>query len=69
MNKETVELIKQYVSQTLSSSEGINDAAYNTLVSLLQIDKNMAQELHEVVGSAVTGMNNRYTSNVTSFEL
>lgn len=52
MNKETVELIKQYIEQTLASdSGGITSDAYRTLISLMQTSKEMAQELHEIVNS------------------
>jgi len=52
MNKEAVELIEQYINQTLTSNEGISPEAYNTLVSLLRVDKGLAQDLHTIVGSA-----------------
>jgi hypothetical protein len=70
MNKEAVELIKLYVNQTLTVEPGIKPEAYNTLVSLLKADKEMAQDLHVLVGSASQNINNCYiTEENTGFEL
>lgn len=51
MNKETVELVKQYVVATLDEPNGISEEAYKALIGLLQLDRELAQEMHEVVGN------------------
>jgi hypothetical protein len=71
MNKEAVDLIKLYIHQTLVSDVGITPEAYETLINLLKVDKNMAHDLHSVVDSAVLNVKEHYISNETetSFEL
>jgi hypothetical protein len=52
MNKETIELIKQYIELTLATdSGGISSDAYRALINLMQTSKEMAQELHEIVNN------------------
>jgi len=46
MNKETTELIKQYVS--LTASEGISEEAYKVLGYILQTDRLLAAALCDV---------------------
>jgi hypothetical protein len=49
MNKETVDLVKQYVIATLDEPNGISNHAYSTLINLMQVNRDFAQEMHDVV--------------------
>ena len=49
MNKETVDLVKKYVTSTLDEQNGISKDAYDALISLMQVNREFAQEMHDVV--------------------
>lgn len=59
MNKEALELVKQYVTSTLDEPNGISKEAYNILISLMQTERDFAQEMHDIVGK-IDSHNNRY---------
>lgn len=49
MNKETLDLVKTYVVYTLDEQNGISKEAYSALISLMQVDREFAQEMHDIV--------------------
>lgn len=59
MNKETVELVKKYVTSTLDEQNGISKDAYDVLIALMQINREFAQEMHNVVDK-IDSHENRY---------
>lgn len=59
MNKETVELVKKYVTSTLDEQNGISKDAYDVLIALMQINREFAQEMHNVVDK-IDSHGNRY---------
>lgn len=59
MNKETLDLVKRYVTSTLNESNGIQKDAYDALISLMQINRDFAQEMHDEVNNIVS-QGNRY---------
>jgi hypothetical protein len=48
MNKEAIELVKQYVLATVSGDNTINKDAYDLLTHMLRVDRNLATALCEV---------------------
>lgn len=59
MNKETVDLLKQYIVATLDEPNGISKEAHNALINLMQVNRDFAQEMHDVV-SQIDSHGNRY---------
>lgn len=59
MNKETVELVKKYVTSTLDEQNGISKDAYDVLIALMQVNRDFAQEMHDVVDK-IDSHGNRY---------
>jgi hypothetical protein len=59
MNKEELNLIKQYVISTLDEPNGISKEAYDVLILLMQVNRDFAQEMHDVVDK-IDSHNNRY---------
>jgi hypothetical protein len=59
MNKETVELVKQYVVSTLDEPNGISEEAYRVLINLMQLERELAQEMHDIVDK-IDSHNSRY---------
>ncbi len=55
MNKNTVQLVKEYVIRTLDEPNGITAEAYQALTSLMQEDREFALEMHDVVDRIATG--------------
>lgn len=49
MNKDTLQLVKQYVIATLDEPNGISEPAYNILINLMQLDRDFAHEMHDKV--------------------
>lgn len=59
MNKETVDLVKKYVTSTLDEQNGISPDAYDALIALMQLNRDFAQEMHDVVNK-IDSHGNRY---------
>jgi len=59
MNKETIDLFKQYVVATLDEPNGISKEAYSSLINLMQVNRDFAQEMHDVVDK-IDSHDNRY---------
>jgi hypothetical protein len=59
MNKETLDLVKKYVTSTLDEPNGISKDAYEVLIALMQVNRDFAQEMHEVVDK-IDSHGNRY---------
>lgn len=59
MNKETVDLVKKYVTSTLDEQNGISKDAYDALIALMQVNREFAQEMHDVVNK-IDSHGNRY---------
>jgi hypothetical protein len=48
MNKEAIELVKQYIEATVSGDNSISKEAYELLTHMLQADRSLATELYDV---------------------
>jgi len=48
MSKEAIELVKQYITATVSSGSTISKEAYDLLTHMLQADRNLATELYDI---------------------
>jgi len=48
MNKEAIELVKQYITATVSGDNSISRDAYELLTHMLQADRSLATELYDV---------------------
>jgi hypothetical protein len=48
MNKETIELVKQYILATVSGDNTISRDAYELLTHMLQADRTLATALYDV---------------------
>jgi len=48
MNKEAIELVKQYILATVSGDNTISRDAYELLTHMLQADRALASELYDV---------------------
>ena len=48
MNKEAIELVKQYISATVSGNNTISKDAYDLLTHMLQADRSLATELYDI---------------------
>lgn len=48
MNKEAIELVKQYILATVSGDNSISKDAYELLTHMLQADRSLATELYDV---------------------
>ena len=59
MNKESIDLFKQYVVATLDEPNGISKEAYSSLINLMQVNRDFAQEMHDVVDK-IDSHGNRY---------
>jgi hypothetical protein len=48
MNKEAIELVKQYILATVSGGNTISKDAYEILTHMLRSDRSLASELYDV---------------------
>jgi len=48
MNKEAIELVKQYITATVSNNSSISKEAYTLLTYILQADRSLASALYDV---------------------
>jgi hypothetical protein len=48
MNKEAIELVKQYILATVSGDNTISREAYELLTHMLQADRTLASALYDV---------------------
>lgn len=48
MNKEAIELVKQYIIATVSGDNSISKEAYELLTHMLQADRTLATALYDV---------------------
>jgi hypothetical protein len=48
MNKEAIELVKQYILATVSGDNTISKEAYDILTHMLKADRSLASELYDV---------------------
>ncbi len=48
MNKEAIELVKQYILATVSGDNTISRDAYELLTHMLQADRSLASSLYDV---------------------
>jgi hypothetical protein len=48
MNKEAIELVKQYIVATVSGDNSISKEAYELLTHMLQADRNLASEMYDI---------------------
>ena len=48
MNKEAIELVKQYILATVSGDNSISKDAYELLTHMLQADRALATELYDI---------------------
>ena len=48
MNKEAIELVKQYILATVSGDNTISREAYELLTHMLQADRSLATELYDI---------------------
>jgi hypothetical protein len=54
MNKNTIKLVKDYITKTLDEPNGISTEAYQALSSLMQEDREFAMEMHDIVALIAT---------------
>jgi len=59
MNKETIELIKGSVVDRLESNKGLGQDAYDLLVKLMCLNRDLAQDMHSLIETVVK-KDNRY---------
>jgi hypothetical protein len=48
MNKEAIELVKQYIEATVSGGNSISKDAYELLTHMLRADRNLATTLYDI---------------------
>jgi hypothetical protein len=48
MNKEAIELVKQYITATVSGNNTISRDAYELLTHMLQADRSLATALYDI---------------------
>lgn len=48
MNKEAIELVKQYILATVSGDNTISKEAYEVLTHMLKADRSLAAELYDI---------------------
>ena len=48
MNKEAIELVKQYIIATTSGDNTISKDAYDLLTHMLQADRSLASEMYDI---------------------
>ena len=48
MNKEAIELVKQYIEATVSGGNMISKEAYEVLTHMLKADRSLATELYDI---------------------
>ena len=48
MNKEAIELVKQYIVATVSGDNSISKEAYELLTHMLQADRSLAVEMYDI---------------------
>jgi len=48
MNKEAIELVKQYILATVSGDNTISRDAYELLTHMLQADRSLASEMYDI---------------------
>jgi len=48
MNKEAIELVKQYILATVSGNNTISKEAYDILTHMLKADRSLASELYDI---------------------
>jgi hypothetical protein len=48
MNKEAIELVKQYILATVSGDNTISKEAYDILTHMLKADRSLASELYDI---------------------
>ena len=48
MNKEAIELVKQYILATVSGDNSISKDAYELLTHMLQTDRSLASALYDI---------------------
>ena len=58
MKKETLELLKEYISSTIKT--GISKESFDILSTLLCVDRTFALELHNLI-STVQSIDGKYT--------
>jgi hypothetical protein len=54
MNKEAIELVKQYINATVTGDNSINEEAYELLTHMLQADRSLATELYDTYDKIVS---------------
>jgi len=47
MNKEAIELVKQYIVATVSGDNSISKEAYELLTHMLRADRSLASEMYD----------------------
>lgn len=56
MNKEELQLVKEFVTKALSDQNGISLEAYSSISSLMQLSREFAMEMHDVLANvAING--------------
>jgi hypothetical protein len=55
MNKEAIELVKQYIEATVSGDNSISKEAYELLTHMLQADRSLATALYDVYDKIESG--------------
>lgn len=63
MNKEYYFHIKQFLNKILKDKHGIPLHAYSEISTLMQIDKNFAMEMHEVVSNIAISNDRCFITN------
>ena len=48
MNKEAIELVKQYIEASVSGGHMISKEAYEVLTHMLKADRSLASELYDI---------------------
>ena len=48
MNKEAIELVKQYIVATVSGDNSISKEAYELLTHMLRADRSLAVEMYDI---------------------
>jgi len=60
MNKDTEELLQQYIITTLKDINGISSDAYEIIKYLMKTDRNFASSLYEVYEQCIESGNRYY---------
>jgi hypothetical protein len=61
MNKEAIELVKQYITATVTGDNTISRDAYELLTHMLQADRSLATELYDIYDQ-IESSGSRYLS-------